>query len=474
MFEGAKRGPRAQGTGRHDARVRPSRVFVKAAFTIVCLGAFLSTLFAIVLTQGLQANARHIVENRFASIRLVGRLQNEVQARKLLVDDHIFATAPQAMAGIEVELRALDEEIRFTMRAFDTWANLPGERALWDRTRSDLATVDGPIARALALSRDNLDVEARTVMNRVAGQFALVDQDLDGLIATNDVGASASLQRFSVIRFRLLLTLIGLGLAFIAGTLGVGRWTSRHITFREDELTREAHRLQVRNRELDAFAGRVAHDIRGALTTITLAMSPLAEKVSRDDRAMRILDRGTRKMAGLVEDLLTLARVETLAHGHCDPATVVAQVAQDVAPRVEAEQGALRLSVAHADVACSEGLLRQAVTNLIENAVKYRRPDVAPDVQVSGGTIDGCYDLSVADNGMGMSKEEADHAVEPFYRSPRTRDRPGTGLGLSIVNRVAEASGGKLSVQSRPGQGSTFVVHLPLAVSGRFETLRGV
>jgi signal transduction histidine kinase len=239
-------------------------------------------------------------------------------------------------------------------------------------------------------------------------------------------------------------------------------------------MTRDAHRLEARNRELDAFAGRVAHDIRATLTTMTLAMTPLARKVSMDDRAMQLLHRGSRKMEELVEDLLTLARVETLVRGRCDPATVVAQVAQDVAPRVEAEQGALRLSVAHADVACSEGLLREAVTNLIENAVKYHRPDVAPDVEVSGGTFDGGYDLRVSDNGMGMSEDEAEHAFEPFYRSARTRDRPGTGLGLSIVNRIAEASGGKLSVHSRLGQGSTFAVHLPLAESGRVETGRDV
>lgn len=462
--------PRAEETGRLDDRVQPSRGFVKTAFTLVSLGALLTTLVAVVLTQRLEANARNIAENMLASIRIVGQLQNEVQARKLLVDDHIFATAPQAMAGIEAELRALDAQISVTMRAFDLWANLPGERDIWDRTRSDLATVDGPIARALALSRDNLDVEARTVMNRVAGQFALVDQDLDRLIAINNAGASASLHRFSMIRFLLLLTLVGIGLATIVWTLIIGRWTLRQITFREAQMTLDARRLEARNRELDAFAGQVAHDIRGTLATLTLAMTPLVERVSKDDRARQIVQRSTRRMEGLVEDLLTLARIETLAHGRCDPATVVALVAQDVAPRVEAEQGTLRLFVAHGDVACSEGLLRQAVTNLVENAVKYRRPDVAPDVEVSGRTVDGRYDLRVSDNGMGMSNEEAVHAFEPFYRSPRARDRPGTGLGLSIVNRVAEASGGRLSVHSRLGQGSTFVVQLPLAESGRTET----
>jgi len=75
-------------------------------------------------------------------------------------------------------------------------------------------------------------------------------------------------------------------------------------------------------------------------------------------------------------------------------------------------------------------------------------------------------------NGVGMSKDETERAFEPFYRSPRMRDRPGTGLGLSIVNRIAEASGGTLSLQSRLGAGSTFTVRLPLSHERALE--RGV
>jgi len=63
---------------------------------------------------------------------------------------------------------------------------------------------------------------------------------------------------------------------------------------------------------------------------------------------------------------------------------------------------------------------------------------------------------------VGMSAEEAGHAFDPFYRAPGIQGRPGTGLGLSIVRRVAEASGGGVSVESRPGLGSTFLFELPL------------
>ena len=101
------------------------------------------------------------------------------------------------------------------------------------------------------------------------------------------------------------------------------------------------------------------------------------------------------------------------------------------------------MAVDHAVVSCSEGLLRQALTNLTENAVKYRRPDVGPEVEISGTAIDDGYELRVSDNGVGMAADEAGHVFEPFYRSSRTQSLPGTGLGLSIATgwrkRAAEA-----------------------------------
>ena len=93
--------------------------------------------------------------------------------------------------------------------------------------------------------------------------------------------------------------------------------------------------------------------------------------------------------------------------------------------------------------------------------MKYQRPDTTPEVEISGGAVDYRYDLRVSDNGLGMSKDDAGRVFEPFYRSPRTQDLPGTGLGLSIVNRVVQASGGTLSVETELGRGSTFIVRLP-------------
>jgi signal transduction histidine kinase len=108
------------------------------------------------------------------------------------------------------------------------------------------------------------------------------------------------------------------------------------------------------------------------------------------------------------------------------------------------------------------GLLEDVFTNLGDNAVKYRRPDVPLEVDVRGRVDRNAYIYSVADNGLGMTHEDARHAFEPFFRAPGSRDLPGTGLGLSIVRRIVELHGGAVSVDSEVGTGTTFTVRLPL------------
>jgi signal transduction histidine kinase len=443
-----------------------SRRFVTMAFSLVALGALGATLLAVAQTRLLDSNVRHLVDDMLTSMRLVGQLQNEVERRRDLVLDHVSAKDPAEMSHLEAQLSAVEARIARRLQGYERWIDLPGERDSWQRAVADVAMLDEPVARALALSRDNRDIEARIVMDEAAPRFALVGVDLDRVIEINDRGATKSLEGFAMIRQRLVVILLGIGLCAVAGTLVLGRWALRQITRREREMAESASRLEARNTELDAFAGRVAHDVRGGLSAITLAITSLLMKVPGDDRAMQILLRGTRRMQELVEDLLALARVGAFVQGRCDPSAVVTEVALDWAPRIEQAKGTLRVSVQPAEVACSEGLLRQAVTNLVDNAVKYRRPEIAPSVEIFGSARDGGYDLGVSDNGMGMSEDEIRRVTQPFYRSPRTRDLPGTGLGLSIVNRVAEASRGSLTVDARLGEGSTFVVHLPLAGAG--------
>ena len=142
------------------------------------------------------------------------------------------------------------------------------------------------------------------------------------------------------------------------------------------------------------------------------------------------------------------------------------QVREEQAARAEGAPPVVRVDVEPARVCANDGLLAEALINLTDNAAKYARPGVPPEITIRGRIVDGNYELAVADNGMGMSPEEAQQAFTPFYRAKRAAKAPGTGLGLSIVKRVADVSGGSVVVDSTLGQGSTFVLRLRIAHEG--------
>jgi signal transduction histidine kinase len=445
----------------------PSGRFVIMGFSLVGIGIVAATVWELSQTWVLQQATAEIVDNMLTSIRLLGEVQTAVDRRQLLIERHIIANTTAERETIEAQIGAVDRKVAAAMRAYEPWANLPGEAASWARARARLSTLDEPISRAMVLSRQNADRAARNLMAAVESRFEQIDRDLDELIAINNRGAYASLDRYREIRRQLILTLVVVGLASLSLTILVGVWAWGQVARREDEMTAAADTLKVQNRELDAFAGRVAHDIRGVLTTISMATTMLTEQTPPGDRATQILRRGATRMETLVDDLLAFARADAAGLGRCDPADVLSQVRDDLAPRLEPQSSSLRVSVSNAEVACHAGLLRQAVTNLIDNAMKYHRQGVPPQIYVSGAVLNGRYYLRVADNGIGMSKEETEKAFEPFYRSPRVQDLPGTGLGLSLVKRVVETTGGVLTVDSRLGEGTTFVMRLQLTAARR-------
>jgi signal transduction histidine kinase len=242
----------------------------------------------------------------------------------------------------------------------------------------------------------------------------------------------------------------------------------RDVKARNDETWQMTTRLAEQNRELDAFAGRVAHDLRGPLTTVTLAAGRLAERSPDESSTNAILRRGVNRMEQLIRDLLTLSRVDGQSEtAAADPALVAAQVADDLGEPLAEAGGTLDMAVDPSSVHCSDGLLRDVLWNLVENAIKYRGEE-APAIRVEGHRVGAEYELRVRDNGIGMSADEARHAFDAFYRGLRApREVTGTGLGLSIVKRIVDVCGGRISVESKVDHGTTFIVELPLAAAGR-------
>ncbi len=107
--------------------------------------------------------------------------------------------------------------------------------------------------------------------------------------------------------------------------------------------------------------------------------------------------------------------------------------------------------------------LEQVFTNLVSNAIKFRRLDEPLQIHVGARRTDGFWEFSVADNGIGIAPEYFDRIFVIFQRLHTKETYPGTGIGLAIVKRIIDRHGGQIRVESTPGEGSTFFFTLPAA-----------
>jgi signal transduction histidine kinase len=446
----------------HRGKTR-SWLFVVAAFVLIA--SMLAVTSGVAYRQRhSQEHANAIVQNAMASTRLVERIDHDFDHQRLLLDAHIFERDAVTMQRIEAGLSELRADYAHAARAHDPLAELLAEAVAWQKLEQHVAAIEKPVAETLALSRSNQDVAARGALQALEGAFSEIDRDEADLVRINRAAADEALARAAGLQRASTVLSSTLALLVVGLTLLIGVWTIRLVRQREEESGRYASLLEDRNRELDAFAGRVAHDLRGPLMTISTAATTLGQRAPEHGGSVAILGRGVARMEALIENLLMLSRVGAHAHkGVGDPASVVAELGEDLRPRLEADNAALRVDVESAKVQCAEGLLRQALANLADNAVKYRRAGASAVTEIRGRVVGPWYELSVADQGIGMSPDETRQAFDPFYRAVRARSMQGTGLGLSIVKRVVEASGGSVSAESELGVGTTFTILLPMA-----------
>jgi two-component system phosphate regulon sensor histidine kinase PhoR len=225
------------------------------------------------------------------------------------------------------------------------------------------------------------------------------------------------------------------------------------------------------------FVANVTHEMRSPLASILGYAETLAGdgELSPEsaDHLQRIL-RNAQRLDDIIRDLIELSRLEHATAPEAQPTDVRALVADAVdSARDGAEAKRIALEVAVDDLPprllVDPGLVHQALANLIDNAVKYT-PE-GGRVRVSGRMLDSApsgarrLELSVADTGPGIAREHVARIFERFYRVDTARSRAlgGTGLGLSIVKHAAALHGGRVRVESTPGEGATFRLELTTA-----------
>jgi signal transduction histidine kinase len=446
---------------------------VLVAFALVAGALMITNGLALYEAWQIHARVKAVVADAMASVELAERMGATIYRRRLLVDAHVFEKERDQMEMIHAQIAALEGEYVSAAEAYASHVGFLGEADAWRQLHTDVAAIQAPMARALALSHENRDAEARSVLRESAGLFSVTGNDVARLVQINQSGAHAAVAKMEALQRLVVVISALLALAAVALTVFIGMRTSRLVRQREERIAEYAAQLETKNRELDAFAGRVAHDLRTPLSTIKLTSSVLAQRTSGEPGPLGRLNRAVQTMEALIDDLLALARVEAGASGgSCDPAEAAARLGVDLGPRLDSEHVELRVAVEPSRVQCSEGLFGQVLMNLADNALKYRRGGVAPELAIEGKMDGARYRIRVCDNGVGMSDDEARQAFEPFYRARRVEGAPGTGLGLSIVKRAVEASGGTISIDSALGRGTTFVIEL-LVANGDGRSRRG-
>ena len=225
-------------------------------------------------------------------------------------------------------------------------------------------------------------------------------------------------------------------------------------------------------RRIDAirrdFVANVSHELKTPVGAMSLLADTIATEPDAGDRARlsEMLMQEAKRVEDIIDDLLELTRLEE-TESESDPVDVDDVISRSI-DKVNLFASTQRVELAA--VGIPSGLtvtgdrraLVRALANLIDNAVRYSEPDSQVTVIVED--LADSVALSVRDEGVGIPRTELERVFERFYRVDRARSREtgGTGLGLAIVRHVAGNHGGRVTVESKPGEGSTFTMTIPL------------
>jgi two-component system phosphate regulon sensor histidine kinase PhoR len=242
------------------------------------------------------------------------------------------------------------------------------------------------------------------------------------------------------------------------------------VSLRDLTEARRVERMRV------DFVANASHELRTPLASLLGFVETLQGPAHNDakvrERFLSIMREQAQRMSRLIDDLLSLSRIEQ--HLHLRPDTpvdlsiLVAHIVDTLAPMAEEREIELKLDATEPVVVPGDrDELARVAENLIENAMKYG----AGPVEISLAPLGACAVLSVRDHGPGIAPEHLPRLTERFYRvdAGKSRAKGGTGLGLAIVKHIVARHRGRLAIDSEPEKGAEFRVYLPLADSEKSD-----
>lgn len=237
----------------------------------------------------------------------------------------------------------------------------------------------------------------------------------------------------------------------------------------EDKVRRRTAELTRLNGELEIFSHGISHEIKTPLRHISYLAETLSEKLKADTRAdseclkdcQRITEVAAQAVT-LANDLLKFAQIglKELSTVDVDMNALVTDVIGSGGFAIDGREVRWRID----SLPCTRGnagMLKQVWINLIENALKYAKPQVASVIDIGSESDPSGTTYYVRDNGCGFDMKHAEDIFKVFYRLGKMPEKSGTGIGLALVKSVVQRHGGRVWAESRPGEGSAFYFYLP-------------
>jgi signal transduction histidine kinase len=373
-----------------------------------------------------------IIENSQRSITLLNNIRDH--AKRLAATD----------SGLEIAqlTRAVDEDAR----DYDPLATYTGERQEWTHLQGLLRELSGNRQRNPSV---------------VEGE---VDDSIDRLLSINSLEGSHNVALIRAAHRQAVWSDAVVGGFVLATVALISFWLLRVLARQRRLLVERVEFLDEKNRELEAFAGRAAHDLRSPMnpirgyTDLILESPGLPEDVTGMARRIR---RSVERMTGVVDNMLALSVSGRPPPGHASSALVVERLIEEMGPELQGVD--LTTKLRGGRVACAEQVLAQILRNLIGNAIKFRAHSRPMRITIETRDAGSMVEIAVEDNGLGMDSESARHAFEPFYRGQMDRELPGHGLGLAIVDRTIRSLGGTCTLTSVLDHSTRIVAQIPRA-----------
>ncbi len=434
------------------------------AFAVVIAAFVGATAYSESRTSLIDQSAISIATNAAPSIERLSTLRGGIR-QLVLAEDGLVDARLTGEAMPATEVTAARASLDRDMREYRALPQYPGEARAWEQARRSVEELDRSLAAVLAIGPGD-PAALRAADARFREQVENVASALTASLKINADMAGQLAQQIQTVTFRRRELVFGLDLLCAGATvftaLLVLRLLRRHQRLRRDY---EAA-LERRADEMEAFAGRVAHDVRNVLVPVSLSVSQLARMPLQDaaGRWVATADRGVSRLFALVDGLLAFAK----AGAQPVPGAVadVREAIQDAAAasRPIADETGCELRVAAVPdcrVPCSAGVLTSLIGNLVGNAIEHIGDGPTRRVELSACLRGATVRVVVEDTGPGVPDPLRDKIFQPFVKGHPAV--PGVGLGLATVRRLADGHGGRAGFDPVPGGGSRFWFELPQA-----------